>query len=71
MRHGTDGLLVDDPANPEAIADRLLRILAYPKEAEAMASSGRVRVRQHFLVLAQLMRWMEEIEALVSRRRPS
>jgi len=36
-----------------------------------MASSGRARVRQHFLVLAQLMRWMEEIEALVSRRRPS
>ena len=67
VRHGTDGLLVDDPTNPEAIADRLLRILAFPKEAEAMASSGRARVRQHFLVIAQLTRWMEEIEALVRR----
>lgn len=68
VRHQIDGLLVDDPCDPEAVARALLEVLAYPRRAEAMASSGHRRVRDHFLVLSQLRRWLEELDALLEAR---
>lgn len=65
VRHGVDGLLVDEPSNPDELAEALLRTLAYPKAAEAMALSGRRRVREHFLVTTQLRRWLEQLDALL------
>jgi hypothetical protein len=39
-----------------------------PRRAEAMASSGHRRVRDHFLVLSQIRRWLEELDALLQPR---
>ncbi|MGC4114976.1 MAG: glycosyltransferase [Myxococcales bacterium] len=61
IRAGTDGLLVNDPTDAAEIAEAMLVMLAYPKEAERMACAGQVRVRDHFLVLTQLRRWLEEL----------
>lgn len=68
VRHQIDGLLVDDPCNPDAVARAVLEVLAYPRRAEAMASSGHRRVRDHFLVLSQIRRWLEELDALLQPR---
>jgi len=69
MRHGTDGLLVDEPADSEALSRALLRILSCPLDAEAMGRSGRRRVRDHFLVLTQVQRWLQELDQLLSSER--
>jgi len=65
IRPGTDGLLVDDPRDIPALAEALLQILAYPRKAELMGAAGKVRVREHFLVLVQVKRWLEEIRDLL------
>lgn len=65
IRHGTDGLLVGDPTSPHQISDSILRMLTYPLEAESMGRSGRQRVREHFMVLIQVKRWLEELSALL------
>ncbi len=65
VRHGTDGLLVDDPCDKAALAQALLRMVASPLEAESMARSGRRRVREHFLVLSQVRAWLLELERLL------
>lgn len=71
MRHGIDGLLVDDPDDPADIADKLLQLFAFPLEAEAMGRSGRRRVRDHFLILTEVRRWLEELDALLAAPRPT
>jgi trehalose synthase len=65
VRHGTDGLLVNDPADPGEISEAMLRMLAFPKDAERMACAGQLRVRDHFLILSQLRRWLEELRTMV------
>lgn len=71
IRHGTDGLLVDDPHDAEAVAQALLELLAHPKQAEGMASSGRGRVREHFLVLSNARSWLRILmEVVAERERP-
>lgn len=69
VRHRTDGLLLDDPADTQALAELLLHCLACPLDAEAMARSGRRRVREHFLVLSEVRRWLEELQFLLSMQR--
>jgi len=68
---GIDGLLVDDPDDPADIADKLLQLFAFPLEAEAMGRSGRRRVRDHFLILTEVRRWLEELDALLAAPRPT
>ncbi|MBI5548716.1 MAG: glycosyltransferase [Deltaproteobacteria bacterium] len=65
VRHRRDGLLVDDPSDPAALAEAMVQVLAYPKDAELMACCGRARVREHFLVIAQLTKWMDELRSLL------
>ncbi len=65
IRHGTDGLLVNDPADPAELSEAMLQMLVFHKEAERMAYAGQARVREHFLVLTQLKRWLEELRDLV------
>ena len=60
IRDRIDGRLVDDVPNPDAWAEALLEAIAHPKAAEAMARSGRSRVRDHFHVLVQLRSWLLE-----------
>jgi trehalose synthase len=70
MRHGVDGLLVDDPTDAKAIAKALLHLFSRPKEAELMGRAGRARVREHFLVLVQVRSWLVELKRLLSSPRP-
>lgn len=70
VRHGSDGLLVFDPTNHDEIAVTLLQALTMAKEVEAMARTGRGRVRGHFLVLTQLCAWLRELRALLSQPHP-
>lgn len=65
IRHGTDGLLVDDPTDHEAVAEALLEMLAYPRRADDMARSARIRVHHSFLVLSQLRAWLEELHRAI------
>lgn len=65
VRHGTDGLLVDDPRDHAALAAALLRMIASPLKAESMGRSGHRRVREHFLVLSQVRTWLCEFERLL------
>lgn len=67
IRHGTDGILVDDPCDSDAVADALMQMLAAPMDAERMGRAGRRRVRDHFLVLSQVRRWLEEIDLALQR----
>ncbi|MGI5860594.1 MAG: glycosyltransferase [Myxococcales bacterium] len=65
IRHGTDGVLVDDPSDAAMLSEAILHMLAYPKEAELMARSGRRRVLRHFLMLSQLQSWLEEFARIL------
>jgi len=58
IRHGSDGVLIDDPRSPESIAKALLELVASPMQGEAMARSGRERVRAHFTVLSEIKSWL-------------
>lgn len=65
IRHGTDGRLVGDPTSVHQLSEAILRMLTYPLEAENMGRSGRQRVREHFMVLIQVRRWLEELAAVI------
>jgi len=62
VRHGETGLLVP-PRDPPALADAVLRTLADPIAAQAMARAGRKRVEAHFSLRAKL----DATEALYRR----
>jgi len=68
VRRGTDGLLVDDPRDADAVADALIQQLLLRLRAEAMAASGKRRVAEHFLVITQMRRWLEEIGIVLHAR---
>ncbi len=63
VRQGSDGLLVDDPGDPEAVGRALLQQISSPLAAEAMARSGRLRVREHFTILSQVRSWLHAFGA--------
>lgn len=65
VRSGIDGTLVEDPADPEAVAAGLLEVLADPREADARSRSGRKRVSENFLILQHVRRLLEEIDELI------
>jgi glycosyltransferase involved in cell wall biosynthesis len=62
VRDGETGLLVP-PRDPAALAGAILRVLADPTWAQAMARAGRKRVEAHFSSRAKL----DAIEALYRR----
>lgn len=66
VRHGIDGVLVNDPTDHEELARAMLVPFAYPQKAAAMALSARHRAREHFLVITQVRRWLEEFEAALT-----
>lgn len=58
IRNGIDGLLVQDPENPDEIANKLNRLLRDVALRDTLARSAQRRVHEEFLIFAQLRRWL-------------
>jgi len=58
IRNGIDGYLIDDPTNPEEIADVLDRTLGLSHERAALITSAQRRVYDEYLVFRQVSRWL-------------
>jgi trehalose synthase len=58
LRSGIDGILIQDPQDPNEIARRLDDILRDVPKREYMARNGRQRVYRDFLIFKQLCDWL-------------
>lgn len=65
IEDGRTGRLVDDPRDPEQVADRIDEMLESEKRADAWATNARRRVANEHLVTSQVIRWMELLADLV------
>ena len=65
---GVDGVLLDDPRDPEAFADAVAGLLADPARAAAMGRAARERARRESLNLRQLADYAVLLERLVDER---
>ncbi len=68
IRPGVDGMLVKDPRDPEAVADKLDRLLANPKLRTVLSRNAQRRVFQEFLIFGQLGRWLQLLAQTVEER---
>ena len=59
VRDGVDGRLVDDPEDTRSIAALLREMLADSDRLEEWGRSAQRRVHDEFLVLRELVRWLE------------
>jgi glycosyltransferase involved in cell wall biosynthesis len=48
IQEGVTGLLVDDPSNPDDVADKVIALLRQPDRATQLGAAGRRRVQEHF-----------------------
>jgi glycosyltransferase involved in cell wall biosynthesis len=69
VSHGEAALLVP-PADPEALAAAVLRLLANPRQAAAMGRSGRRLVAERFDIRTQARALADDYRALAAGRRP-
>lgn len=58
VRHRVDGWLIDDPDDPEQIAEALNAMLAAADERDVWGRSAQRRAYERFLVFAQLTGWL-------------
>ena len=68
VRHGEAALLVP-PADPEALAAAVCRLLANPRQAVAMGRSGRRLVAERFDIRTQARALADDYRALAAGRR--
>ena len=61
IRDEVDGLLIDDPGDPEAVAMALLHMVANRRSADSMSRSGHRRVAENFVVLRQVRELLAEL----------
>jgi trehalose synthase len=66
IRSGIDGVVVQDPEDPEEIARRLDAILDESPKRDVMARNGRQRVHDEFLIFTQLCQWLRLLSACAS-----
>lgn len=66
VRHGIDGLVVDDPTDPQQVAEGLQTLLVDPDLRQRYARSAQRRVHDEFLVFTQLRRWLRVLAQLVA-----
>jgi trehalose synthase len=66
IRSGIDGTLVQDPNDPDEIAERLSDIMVMKGKRNRMAQSAQQRVRNEFLVFTQLRQWLQALTRAVS-----
>ena len=65
ITHGCDGWLVDDPENPEQIAEALDFLLNDRAERAALARTAQRRAHDQFMIFSQLREWLDLLEGLV------
>ncbi len=70
IRSGLDGLVIDNPQDPEQIADALDAMLSDPAKRASFGQSARQRVYDHFLVFNQVGAWLELLTNTVVARWP-
>ena len=63
IRSGIDGVVVQDPEDPDEIAVRLDDILEDVPKRDYMARNGRQRVHDEFLIFTQLCHWLRLLNA--------
>lgn len=68
VRDGIDGCLIDDPTDPEALADVLRTMLAASADRDRWGRSARRHAHQEFLIFTQLERWLQLLADTVRRR---
>jgi trehalose synthase len=63
---GREGVLLADPADLDAAARAMARLLDHPGEAERMGAAGRDRVRDEYLGDRHLLQYAELFERAVT-----
>jgi trehalose synthase len=61
------GLLLDDPEDPDAVADTLGAMLVDEEARKAWARNAQRRVTERYLVFTQVQRWMEVMADTTAR----
>lgn len=70
IRDGVDGHLLDDPSDPECVADALCEVMTEQRQRSAYGRNAQRRVHTEFLVFRQLHHWLQLLTSLVSGARP-
>jgi len=66
IRSGIDGMLIQDPTDPDEIARRLDDILGDVMKRDVMARNAQRRVHEKFLVFTQLCHWLQCMSSCAS-----
>jgi trehalose synthase len=61
VRHGMEGLITQDPEDPEEIAGHLDYMLSDPVARDIWGRSGQRQVHHHFLVFTQVREWLHRL----------
>jgi trehalose synthase len=61
---GRDGVLLQDPSDPDSLAAALAGLLADPARAAALGEAGHARVRDHLLSIRQLVDYARLLESI-------
>ncbi len=64
IRHGEDGWLIDDPEDPDQIADALDILLNQRHQRAALGRTAQRRAHDDFMVFSQLGRWLDLLDAI-------
>ncbi|MBV8161398.1 MAG: glycosyltransferase [Acidimicrobiia bacterium] len=64
VRHGVDGLLLDDPHDVQAFASAVRTLLSDPSRAQGMGRAAHERVRDNFLADRDLGQWLDLFASL-------
>lgn len=65
IRHGVDGILVEDATDVTGLARHLNGLLRDPMRRDVLARAGQRRVFEKFLVFSQLGDWLRTIERVL------
>jgi trehalose synthase len=66
VRNGIDGVLIQDPEDPEEIAKRIDDLLEDGHKRERMARNAQQRVHEEFLIFKQLCQWLRTLSDCAS-----
>lgn len=62
IEDGVDGILIQDPTDPDEFGDALRRLLEQPEEATRLGAAGHERVKRDFLGVRHLLEYARLIE---------